>query len=100
MKNLLILFGGQSSEHEISCKSAVSVIKHINRNIFNVLVVGITRKGEWFLTEAIGSEILNGSWEKLNQNLPVILSSNRAFKGLMVKKMMYGNILILIAFFR
>lgn len=48
MKNILILFGGQSTEHEISCLSAASVLRNIDRDKFNVTAVGITKDGDWF----------------------------------------------------
>lgn len=86
MKNLLVLFGGQSSEHKVSCKSVASVLENIDKSAFRIYVVGITTAGKWFLTDASLSEIIDGSWEKSEQNLPVVLSSNRAFKGLLVKE--------------
>ena len=84
MKNLLILFGGQSSEHVVSRISTASVFPNIDREAFNVSVVGITKKGEWFLTNAQPEEIASGAWETLADNLPAFLSPNRAFGGLQV----------------
>ena len=86
MKNILILFGGQSSEHKVSCKSVVSVIQNIDTQLFQIYVVGITKKGEWFLTNAAPSAIIDGSWEKDGYNCSCFLASNRAFKGLVVRR--------------
>ena len=45
--NVCILFGGISPEHEVSLRSAESVLNHIDHNRYHVLPVGITREGQW-----------------------------------------------------
>lgn len=84
MKNLLILFGGQSSEHTVSRNSVASMLPYVDRTMFDVKVVGITKKGEWFLTQAQPEEIASGAWELRSDNLPALLSPNRMFPGLQV----------------
>ena len=44
-KTIAVLFGGQSSEHEVSCMSAVNIISQIDREKYDVLLVGITKEG-------------------------------------------------------
>ena len=44
-KNLIIIFGGVSGEHEVSCASASSVLDHINRDKYNISTIGITKEG-------------------------------------------------------
>ncbi|MEX1164665.1 MAG: D-alanine--D-alanine ligase family protein [Nitriliruptor sp.] len=51
MKRVLLLFGGRSSEHEVSCLSARSVLAAIDRDRYEMLAVGITRDGRWTLTD-------------------------------------------------
>jgi D-alanine-D-alanine ligase len=51
VKRVLVLFGGRSSEHEVSCLSARSVLAAIDRDRYEVLPVGITRDGRWTLTD-------------------------------------------------
>lgn len=43
-KNIAVLFGGQSSEHEVSCVSVQTVIANINQDNYNILIIGITKK--------------------------------------------------------
>jgi len=43
-----VIFGGRSSEHSISCVSAAGVLAAIDRAVFDVLAIGITRDGRWF----------------------------------------------------
>ena len=60
---IAVLFGGQSSEHEISCISAVTVIQNIDRNRYDLLLIGITKEGCWVLTESVEA-IQNGRWKE------------------------------------
>lgn len=60
---VLVLFGGQSSEHIVSCMSAVNVINHIDRNRYEVLIIGITEEGKWLYTES-AEAIQNESWRQ------------------------------------
>ncbi len=47
--NIIVLYGGKSSEHEISLLSASSVIRNINHKKHIVSLIGITKEGQWFL---------------------------------------------------
>lgn len=69
--NLLVLFGGKSTEHEISCLSVASILRVINKDKYNISVVGITKRGKWILTEATADEIEKGDWIKHRDNLVV-----------------------------
>ncbi|MBI4404206.1 MAG: D-alanine--D-alanine ligase [Deltaproteobacteria bacterium] len=51
MKTVLILCGGKSEEHEISLISAHYVLEALDRNLFKPVVVGISRKGKWYLED-------------------------------------------------
>ncbi len=61
---LAVLFGGKSSEHEVSLVSASAVIDNVDRDLFDVVTVGITRSGEWYLFEGTTDMIRSGDWEK------------------------------------
>ncbi|HEX9765179.1 MAG TPA: D-alanine--D-alanine ligase family protein [Nitriliruptorales bacterium] len=50
MITVLVLYGGRSSEHEVSCLSARSVLRAVDRDMWNVVPVGITREGRWVRT--------------------------------------------------
>ena len=47
-KNVAIIFGGQSAEHEISLRSAQNVIEAIDKDKYNLLLIAIDKKGKWF----------------------------------------------------
>lgn len=84
MKTLLVLFGGASSEHEVSCLSAASVLKHLDKEKYNIYKVGITKEGNWFLTDSPVSRIENGEWENENTNRRAFLSPDPSIHGLVV----------------
>ena len=60
-KNIAVIFGGQSTEHEVSCKSAYNVISQIDRSLWNIVLIGITKEGRWVNTEKLES-LKDGSW--------------------------------------
>ena len=47
--SVCILFGGMSPEHEVSLRSAESVLNHIDESKYNLFPVGITKEGDWIL---------------------------------------------------
>ncbi|MCD6165919.1 D-alanine--D-alanine ligase [candidate division KSB1 bacterium] len=47
-----ILFGGRSAEHEVSLQSAKNVIEAIDKKKYEVVLIGIDKKGRWYLSEA------------------------------------------------
>ena len=61
---LAVLFGGKSGEHEISCISATSVIRAVDKEKYDIITIGITKKGEWLLYEGPIEDIESGAWEK------------------------------------
>src|ERR671919_933312 len=44
---LVVLFGGQSAEHEVSCTTAAHVLRAVDPDRYDVVPVGITREGTW-----------------------------------------------------
>jgi D-alanine-D-alanine ligase len=42
-----LIFGGRSGEHEVSLRSAESLLKSIDRNKYDVILIGITHEGKW-----------------------------------------------------
>ena len=62
-KNLLVLFGGQSSEHEVSCMSVQNVIKCVDDGKYEIILVGITKDGHWVKCNSI-EDIASGKWRE------------------------------------
>lgn len=60
-KKIAVIFGGQSTEHEVSCKSAYNVAGLIDRTKWDVILIGITREGRWLLAKE-DAALSDGSW--------------------------------------
>ena len=65
-KNIAILFGGQSSEHEISVISAQTVIRNLDPELFTPILIGITKEGHWVLVNDL-AQIEDGSWKEVGR---------------------------------
>lgn len=74
MTNVAILFGGISTEHDISCKSASNVIDALSGR-FELTLIGITRAGEW-LRYAGDPDDVTGAWET-HDCAPVVVVPGR-----------------------
>jgi len=79
MKNVLLIFGGHSPEHDVSIASAASVISLLNHH--TVIPVYITRKGKWLMYDGKLDNLQNIDWEKFGT--PAILSPDRVNRGLL-----------------
>lgn len=85
-QTVLVLFGGQSSEHRISCLSASFVIDRLKAgDRYDLKTVGITLDGRWFLTDANQKEIAEQTWESRN-NQRVYATTDATTGGFLVEK--------------
>ncbi len=84
-KRVAVIFGGHSSEYEVSLQSAFSVLQNINENKFEVFPVGITREGEWYHYTGGLEQIRDNSWAEKKENLhSVAVSQSRPAPGFLV----------------
>ena len=60
MKTLCVIFGGVSNEHEVSLRSAGSVLENIDRERYAVYTLGITKGGRWLLYDGPVALIKSG----------------------------------------
>lgn len=79
-KKVAIIFGGQSSEHEVSCVSACTIIKNMDPKYEQVLI-GITKEGKWLLVDNITS-IEKGTW--VNGTCTVVLPPDATRKEILL----------------
>lgn len=81
-KKIAVIFGGNSTEYEVSLQSASAVFENINTNKFDIIPIGITRSGEWYHYTGEKEKILNNTWFEDSKNLcSVVVSQNRSVKG-------------------
>ena len=76
--SVCILFGGVSPEHEVSLRSAESVLNNIDHEKYDVFPVGITKEGQWFLFGGRDYSLLpGGTWVDHPDNRPAAISPVR-----------------------
>ncbi|HEX5171377.1 MAG TPA: D-alanine--D-alanine ligase family protein [Cyclobacteriaceae bacterium] len=56
-KTVAILYGGRSVEHGVSVNSAKNIFEFLDRKLFEVVPIGISKQGKWFLTAGVNREI-------------------------------------------
>lgn len=66
IKKVLILFGGNSTEYYVSCKSCKSIIENIDKNLFKYEMVGIDFDNKWYKFSDDLSYLENGNWKEAN----------------------------------
>lgn len=69
-KNVILLYGGNSTEHEISIRSARNIAKATNTSLFNTIPIGIAKNGTWYLKTL---EELNNEEIVLKNDIPLAL---------------------------
>ena len=76
--NVCVLFGGVSPEHEVSLRSAESVLNNIDHEKYNVFPVGITKDGDWIQYNGTDYALLpTGAWETYPENRRAAISPIR-----------------------
>lgn len=65
-KKVGIIFGGKSAEHEVSLQSAKNIVDAIDRDKYEVVLIGIDKDGKWQLNES-SSYLLHADNPKLIQ---------------------------------
>ena len=68
-KDICVIFGGRSPEHDISLKSVTSIIRNLNKEKYNIHMLGITKEGCWNLYTGDYANIESGAWAKDTDNL-------------------------------
>ncbi|NMC57572.1 MAG: D-alanine--D-alanine ligase, partial [Eubacteriaceae bacterium] len=77
-KKVAIIFGGCSSEYEVSLQSAHAVISNIDNKKYEPLLIGITKEGRWYRYYGKITKISDNTWHKDSVNcVEVVLSPNR-----------------------
>src|SRR6185312_6085951 len=72
---VMLLFGGRSSEHPVSCVTAAGVLEAIDRDKYEVVPVGITREGAWTLVDQDVT-----SWSLANSQKPEVTAGNEVLR--------------------
>lgn len=83
-KKVAIIFGGCSSEYNVSLVSATSVIRNINKNKYDVIMIGITPEGDFYLYDDEIDKIDKNEWLNSRSCKKITISTNRSDHGIIV----------------
>ena len=76
--SVCVLFGGMSPEHEVSLRSAESVLNHMDSDKYNIFPVGITKDGDWIHFAGTDYSMLPaGTWMEFEGNRRAAISPVR-----------------------
>lgn len=81
-KKIGIIFGGCSPEYNVSLESAYSVITNMNKEKYEIVLIGITSDGDWFKFEGNIEDIKNNTWLQNGKCKKVVISSSKSDKGI------------------
>lgn len=81
-KKIGVIFGGCSPEYNVSLESAYSVITNINKEKYDITLIGITKEGDWFKFEGDLENIKNDNWLQKGKCTKVVISSSKSDKGI------------------
>ena len=81
---LLILFGGASNEYENSCKTAAAILHTLQDDQYDIVPVGISKKGRWLFFPGEIEEIGSGKWVENPDCSPAVLSPDPAHRGILI----------------
>lgn len=81
-----IIFGGVSSEHDISCISAKGIVSNLDFGKYNVVLIGITKEGRWFLYNDDVNLIPQDRWIYSKSLVPAFISPDTAVHGIVTSR--------------
>lgn len=79
-----VIFGGRSPEYSVSLESAHAVIQGLDRTLFEPVMVGISRQGEWFYFQGEVQKIREDAWCNEADCIPALLSPDARRHGLIL----------------
>lgn len=83
---LAIIFGGKSSEYPVSLHSAGSLIRKINKDRYDLVLIGISKEGKWYLYNGDVEKIDHDEWLNPENVCACVLSCSEAHKGFLKLK--------------
>lgn len=81
-KNVAVIFGGCSSEYDVSLQSASAVIQNLPTSLYHIIMLGITRHGQWYRYRGTVNKIAEDTWCNSNDCVEAFISPCRNQKSL------------------
>ena len=73
-QTLCLIFGGKSSEYEVSLRSCACILKNIRRDKYCIYKIGISRDGKWYFYLGDENKIESGEWISEKELYPLQIS--------------------------
>lgn len=80
-RTIAVIFGGCSPEYPVSLESSHSVIVNLDREKYDVIMLGITKGGEWYRFYGDVSALEDDSWRS-GKCVPAVISPDREVHGI------------------
>lgn len=80
---LAVLFGGASSEHDVSLMSAQGVLSHIDREKYEIYLLGITKDGQWYLYNGPLDLLPGDKWVESSYAERAVISPDTSVHGIL-----------------
>ncbi len=77
-----VIFGGTSREYRLSLASAAEIVKNIPEDRYEIICIGITKKGRWLYFPGGSEEISEGTWELNPDCTSAIISPDPIHRGI------------------
>lgn len=84
-RTVCCMFGGKSTEYEVSLMSVTSVLQQIDRGRYDVMMLGVTKDGRWLYYDGEVERISENTWftDKVH-TYPAMFSPNFGEKKLFI----------------
>lgn len=82
---IAVLFGGASSEHEVSWQSGATILRGLDPQKYDVYPIGITKAGGWFYFPGPAADVASGAWRQSPLRQPCLLSPDRQDHGFLLR---------------
>ncbi len=83
---IAVLFGGVSSEHDISLISAKGILSNIDYDKYNIILMGITKQGKWYIFNDDINMLPDDRWLESATLVPAFISPDASVHGIVTEK--------------
>ena len=83
-KKIGVVFGGKSDEYEVSLCSAANVLRALDEDKYEIVQIGMSKEGAWYVTGASIESIENGEWINGKDKMRCALPADPSYGGLLV----------------
>lgn len=77
-KTVCCIFGGKSTEYDVSLQSVTGVLDNIDRNKYDIITIGVTREGKFYLYDGPQEKIKDGTWHTSGNTTPVLFDPSNS----------------------